>query len=73
MIQLELTSIHYGSRVFILTDTLNITDKSSRPPSLDSVYNNVGCVVADGKHNNGGFSVRESYDEVVKMVKEQLK
>lgn len=73
MIQLELTGIRYGTRIFIVTDGLNITDNESKPPSRDHVYDNVGCRVDDGRHNNGGFHVRESYDEVVKMVREQLK
>lgn len=73
MIQLELTGIHYGARIFVVADSLNITDNSAKPPHRDYKYDNVGCRVDDGKHNNGGFHVLESYDDVVRMVKEQLK
>lgn len=32
----------------------------------------VGCVVLDGVHNNGGWKVKETREEVVAMIKAQV-
>jgi hypothetical protein len=42
------------------------------PPEPDylNAYNNVGAVVCDGIHNNGGWKVRETFDEIMEMINE---
>jgi hypothetical protein len=73
MILLELTSQHNQKRVFIVTDTITVYDIAGS--KIWGVEGRVerGCVIDDGKHNNGGWKVEETYDQVVAMIKEQMK
>lgn len=73
MIVLELTSVHNkGMRVFIASPAVHVTDNSGKTPDQYDRQRRVGCTVADGIHNNGGFHVQESYDDVVDMIRSQL-
>ena len=35
--------------------------------------NTGGCKLVDGVHNNGGWNIRDSYEKVVKKIKEAIK
>lgn len=71
MIVLELTSQHNKKRVFIVTDTITICDIAGQQV-FGSTRLERGCVVDDGKHNNSGYRVEETYDEVRAMIEAQL-
>ena len=67
MILLELTSQYMGRRVLICADSVTVVDNAG-VPNLYGEAPRRGCTVDDGKHNNGGYEVEESYDAVLKMV-----
>jgi hypothetical protein len=71
MITLELTSQHNQKRIFIVADSITVYDIAAN--KIWGVEGKLerGCVVDDGKNNNGGYKVEETYDKVVLMIKEQ--
>jgi len=34
---------------------------------------NKGCRIVDGVHNNGGWHVKDSYEEVIEKIKKTIK
>lgn len=71
MIVLELTSQHYGQKLFIAAESVTVCN-SAGYKSVHEVRPTRGCTVDDGKHNNGGWKVEETYDQVVAMVRSQI-
>lgn len=71
MIAIELTSQYEKKRIFFVTDTITICDIAGQKV-FGSNRLERGCVVDDGKHNNGGYKVEETYDEVRAMIETQL-
>ena len=71
MILLELTSQHRSRRVLICADSVTVTDNAGMPAMYGSERRR-GCTVDDGKHNNGGYDVEESYDDVMHMILSQV-
>jgi hypothetical protein len=64
---LQLTSQVTKLRIFICADSVTVTDAAGLTEYGSSTLRR-GCVVDDGKHNNGGYRVEESYDEVTYMI-----
>jgi hypothetical protein len=67
---LHLTSQDKGMRICIVADSVTVTDLEGRE-IWGSTRLARGCNVHDGKHNNGGYMVEESYDEVLAMIESQ--
>jgi len=59
MITLELTSKH-GGKLFLVGDVWAVHQDSRK------------TVIQNGMNNNGGFTVEESYDEIVGMINKQV-
>jgi hypothetical protein len=64
---LQLTSQATGKRVLICADSVSVMDIAGLKTAHTQTLRH-GCVVDDGKHNNGGYEVEESYDDVTKMI-----
>ena len=71
MIFLELTSQHKGIKVFIAAEAVTVQDTAGIPDFYTKKLSR-GCCVIDGRNNNGGWDVEETYDQVVAMIKEQV-
>jgi hypothetical protein len=59
MIKLELTSKH-GGKLFLVGDVWAVYQDSKK------------TTIQNGMNNNGGFTVEESYDEIVGMINKQM-
>jgi len=59
MIKLELTS-KYGHKLFLVGDVWAVYQDSKK------------TTIQNGMNNNGGFTVEESYDEIVGMINKQM-
>jgi hypothetical protein len=59
MITLELTS-KYGGKLFLVGDVWAVYQSSKETK------------IQNGMNNNGGFTVEESYDEIVGMINKQV-
>jgi hypothetical protein len=59
MIKLELTS-KYGGKLFLVGDVWAVYQDSKK------------TTIQNGMNNNGGFTVEESYDEIVGMINKQM-
>jgi len=59
MIKLELTSKH-GGKLFLVGDVWSVYQDSKK------------TIIQNGMNNNGGFTVEESYDEIVGMINKQM-
>ena len=59
MIKLELTS-KYGGKLFLVGDVWAVYQSSKETK------------IQNGMNNNGGFTVEESYDEIVGMINKQV-
>jgi len=59
MIKLELTS-KYGGKLFLVGDVWAVHQDSKK------------TTIQNGMNNNGGFTVEESYDEIVGMINKQM-
>jgi hypothetical protein len=68
---LHLTSQYKGRRVLICGDSVTVTDNAGLI-NFSTKQLERGCTVDDGKHNNGGYKVEESYDEVLQMILSQV-
>jgi hypothetical protein len=68
---LHLTSQYKSRRVLICADSVTVTDNAGLI-EFDSKKPRRGCTVDDGKHNNGGYEVEESYDDVLQMILSQV-
>ena len=60
---LELTLSNGNPTMFIINGNFNVTKWN-----VDS-DSNVGCVINDGNHNNGGWKIKESYEVVIAKIK----
>jgi hypothetical protein len=76
MIFLELTGQNSGKKVFIAAEAVTVQDTAGIPdfytPNLRTNKLSRGCCVIDGRNNNGGWDVEETYDQVVDMIKGQV-
>lgn len=70
MIVLNLTSA-FNSKAAPVTLFLANNFSVSKP--IDSSYRLAGACVNDGVHNNGGWYVQETYEEVIEMINAQIK
>lgn len=61
MIYLELTPEVGAEKVFIVAESITICPRKNKQ----------GCTIMDGKHNNGGWQVTESYSIVKRMINDQ--
>ena len=68
---LHLTSQYKGRRVLICGDSVTVTDNAGLI-DFSTKQLERGCTVDDGKHNNGGYDVEESYDDVMHMILSQV-
>jgi hypothetical protein len=68
---LQLTSQSTGKRVLICADSVTVSDDAGLT-DWNSKNLRRGCTVDDGKHNNGGYRVEESYDDVMQMILNQV-
>jgi len=59
MIKLELTSKH-GGKLFLVGNVWSVRQDSEK------------TTIQNGMNNNGGFTVEESYDEIVGMINKQM-
>ena len=59
MIKLELTSKH-GGKLFLVGDVWAVYQDSKK------------TTIQNGMNNNGGFTVEESYDEIIGMINKQM-
>mgnify|MGYP003639029176 FL=1 len=59
MIKLELTSKH-GGKLFLVGDVWSVYQDSKK------------TFIQNGMNNNGGFTVEESYDEIIDMMDKQM-
>jgi hypothetical protein len=48
--------------------TLILTSNFAVTPSCPKNYPRSNCVIQDGVHNNGGWYVRETYEEVMAQI-----
>ena len=73
MIMLSLTLKYRDIPVFIVAQGLAV-QKNPKKDSYDRPIEGAwdGCYVVDSYNNNGGWKVKESYEEVVAMIKKQL-
>ena len=58
---LELTLSNGNPTMFIIDGNFNVTKWDSE--------SGVGCVINDGNHNNGGWKIKESYEDVIAKIK----
>tara|TARA_B110000259_G_scaffold53670_2_gene63222 strand:+ start:362 stop:577 length:216 start_codon:yes stop_codon:yes gene_type:complete len=70
MIKLHLTNKH-GGRPLHMYLAGNFTVYSI-PDARESRADKITTVIMDGLHNNGGWHVEESIEEVNRMINEQL-
>ena len=63
MIKLELTSMN-GDKLYLTGYTFTVAISRS-------FKNGDTVVVQNGNHNNGGYHVREAYNDIVKQIEEQ--
>ena len=68
---LHLTSQYKGRRVLICGDSVTVTDNAALI-NFSTKQLERGCTVDDGKHAHGGYSVEETYDEVLQMILSQV-
>ena len=67
MIKLHLTNRHGGTPLHMyLTGNFTMYER------YDQGNPNASTVIMDGLHNNGGWHVEESVEEVNRMISEQL-
>ena len=64
MYKVELTLVDSGKPITIYFSN-NLT--------VIPTYHNDGSLIQDGNHNNGGWTVLESYEEVMKQIDSVLK
>jgi hypothetical protein len=72
MLLLELTCQVLGRKIFIAAEAVTVQDTANLPDFYTKKLSR-GCYVIDGRNNNGGWNVEETYDQVVAMIKEQMK
>lgn len=73
MITLSLTLKYRDVPVFIVAQGLAVQKNSAKDTNdrpIDGKWD--GCCVVDSFNNNGGWKVKESYEDVVAMIKKQL-
>lgn len=58
-------------KLLIVAESLSVLDIDGKT-NFNSCHLERGCRIMDGKHNNGGWKVEESYAEVKEMIMEQL-